>query len=91
MGEIERVLTLRTSSLARPSAGRRAPRLRRRTVSMTALAAGRPTVTAMVLVRYMKEMAGAVCDGPTTAWSEMKTALWATPVPKPLACRVSNY
>jgi hypothetical protein len=38
-----------------------------------------------VLERYMKEMAGARCAGlVTTAWSETKTADWATPVPRPL-------
>jgi hypothetical protein len=52
---------------------------------MTALDKGRPSVTAMVLERYMKEMAGARCEGSEmTAWREMKTADWAMPVPKPL-------
>lgn len=51
---------------------------------MTALASGRPSVTAMVPDRYMKEMAGAMWARSTTAWSEMKTADWAMPVPKPL-------
>ena len=52
---------------------------------MTALDSGRPSVTASVLERYMKEMAGARCDGSwMTAWREMKTADWAMPVPKPL-------
>jgi hypothetical protein len=52
---------------------------------MTALDSGRPMVSATVLVRYMKEMAGARCDGwAMTAWRETKTADWAVPVPKPL-------
>ena len=42
---------------------------------MTALERGRPMVSATVLVRYMKEMAGARWDGSaTTACSETKTA-----------------
>jgi len=52
---------------------------------MTALDRGRPTVTESVLERYMKEMAGARCEGSEmTAWREIKTADWAMPVPKPL-------
>jgi hypothetical protein len=39
----------------------------------------------MVLDRYMKEIAGARCEGEVmTAWRETKTADWAIPVPKPL-------
>lgn len=83
--ERERERTFATSPTPIPKSSNLTLRVRRKTVCMTALDSGRPTVTESVVERYMKEMAGARCEGSEmTACREMKTADWAMPVPKPL-------
>lgn len=56
-------------------------------VCITAFPNGSPIVTATVLDKYMKEIAGAImcaASSPeSTACREIKTADCATPVPKP--------
>jgi hypothetical protein len=87
---IKRIRTSLTSPTPNPSPKSLTPKLRRNTVCMTALASGRPSVTDMVLERYMNEIAGARCEGSAmTAWSDTNTADWAIPVPKPLFLRIS--
>jgi len=51
---------------------------------MTVFERGNPIVVHTVVVRYINDTAGAMWAGSTTTWREMKTALWAMPVPKPL-------
>lgn len=85
--------TFAISSPAKPKPSSRPVRLRRRAPCKTAFDSGTPRVMATVVVRYIKEMAGARWDGSwaaTTACSETKTADWAVPVPKPLVERVSR-
>lgn len=83
----QRPHTLATSPAPNPSATSLLTRLCCRVVCKTALMSGRPRVMDSVLERYMKEIAGARCEGSVmTAWRETKTADWATPVPKPLQC-----
>lgn len=53
-------------------------------IFMAAEDAATPAIGPIVEERYRVERAGAMWFWSTTFWSETKTALWATPEPKPL-------
>lgn len=56
---------------------------------MVALELTRPVIMQTLVDKYIMETAGAICSGFTTACNEMKRALCAIPVPKPLPRLVS--